>query len=141
MNWLRTKKVGRHKMVKKGLSQEKDLVTVLEQRLVQQSRFRWQGPRVVFSATAASKPRGHFDPGCHLHSSKCYSSCSNIGVELLATSKCQKGCEASCFLSVSCCWMQRNSFNLWVRHCVGHNTLSNQVCIYSKPFDKGDVLS
>ena len=31
-------------MIKKGLSQEKDLVTVLEQRLVQQSRFRWQGP-------------------------------------------------------------------------------------------------
>ena len=90
-------------MVKKGLSQEKDLVmvTVLEQRLVQQSRFRWQGPRVVFSVTAASKPRGHFDPGCQLHSSQCYSSCSNIGVELLATTKCQKGCEASCFSSVS----------------------------------------
>ena len=110
------------------------------QSLVQQSRFRWQGPRVVFSVTAASTPRGHFDPGCQLHSSQCYSSCSNIGVVLLATTKCQKGCEASCFLSVSCCWMQRSSFNLWVRHCVGHNTLSNQVCIYSKPFDKGDVL-
>ena len=141
MNWLRTKKVGRHKMVKKGLSQERDLVTVLEQRLGSRVQFSSQdfgGRGLELCSVLQQRPsqEGILTPDV---SSTQASATHPAPTQKLSCLQRHNAKKAVKLLAFQVClllyWKQRNSFNLRVRYCVVHKTLSNQVCIYSKPFD------
>ena len=133
-------------MVEKGLSQQRDLVTVLEQWLGSRVQFSSQdfgGRALELCSVLEQRPSqgGILTPDV---SSTQASATHPAPTQKLSCLQRHNAKKAVKLLAFQVClllyWKQRNSFNLRVRYCVGHKTLSNQVCIYSKPFDKGDVL-